>query len=396
MFSTSVSICLALTAVAVVLHRIGVWATWRHTSRARTSPEPRELPAITLLKPIKGVEEELDQNLRSFFLQSYPSPVQIVFACTELDDPGMAVARRVAAEFPSHDVRFVLSDPDYGMNPKVANLSGALAAARHDLLLQSDANVRIRPDYLRDVVSEFLETKASMLGSLIVGVGERSLGAALDNIQLTAFTTPAVCIAREVADISCVIGKSMLFRKSELDALGGLALVKDVLAEDFVLGQTYQNAGKNVVVSRHTVENVNIDSTLTRFASRHARWLKMRVVIHLGGFIADLLSNATFFAFMACVLSGFDSRLCALYAVVVAYKTFLDMRLLQLLRGRPMALRHLACAPLRDLILPAIWLYSVFSRTTEWRGERFRLGKGSVLTRIQPALEPAATHVETR
>jgi ceramide glucosyltransferase len=124
------------------------------------------------------------------------------------------------------------------------------------------------------------------------------------------------------------------------------------------------------------------------------------VVIHLGGFLADILSNATFFAFLAFVTSGFDTRLGALYVGVVAYKTYLDMQLLRLLRGRPMALLHMACAPMRDLILPVIWVYSVFSRTTEWRGERFRLGRGSVLTRIQPALghtvSHAATQVETR
>jgi hypothetical protein len=90
------------------------------------------------------------------------------------------------------------------------------------------------------------------------------------------------------------------------------------------------------------------------------------------------------------VLSGFDARLCALYAPIVLYKSWLDARLLTHLRGASVALRHLACLPLRDLVLPMIWVYSLCSRTTEWRGERFRLGHGSMLTPIVPVLPERA------
>ncbi len=392
MFSAPVSICLALTAVALLLHRLGVWATFRHT-RAPKSLTARGTmlawPALSVLKPVKGLEEELEQNLRSFFEQDYPSPLQLVFASTEPGDEAIVVARRLAAEYPERDVRFVISDPSFGMNPKVANIAGALRAAAHDLVLQTDANVRIRPGYLRAVVQEFLENDADMLGSLIAGSGEQSLGAALDNIQLTTFTTPGICLASEIAGIECVIGKSMLFRRAELEALGGLALVKDVLAEDYVLGQTYQSAGKKVMLSRHAVDNVNIRAPLSRFASRHSRWLKMRVVVHVGGFIADLLSNASFFALLAWITSGFDLRLLFACTALIAYKTWLDARVVRRLRGQPMALRHLLCVPLRDLVLPCLWMYALFSRTTEWRGERFHLGKNSVLTALPPALPQA-------
>jgi ceramide glucosyltransferase len=290
------------------------------------------------------------------------------------------LARQVAADYPGITVRFVLSDPAFGNNPKVANLAGALRAAEHDLVLQTDANVRVRAGYLRAVVEEWQATGASMLGSLIAARGERSLGAVLDNIQLNTFTTPGLCLADSLANIQCVLGKAMLFRRSELDALGGLALVKDVLAEDYVLGQIYAQAGKKVVLSRLCVDNINVAAPLTRFLSRHARWLKMRVVVHLGGFVADLFSNAAFFAFAAWVASGFAQQLLVVYLGVVLYKLALDQRLIERLRGEPLALPHALCAPLRDLVMPCIWLYAAFSRTTEWRGARFRLGRGSVLT----------------
>jgi ceramide glucosyltransferase len=390
MFSAPVSICLAISAAALVLHRLGVWATHKQTrkqsARARTRPLPddAELPPLTVLKPIKGLEEQLEHNLRSFFSQPYAGPLQFVFASTDPADPGIEVARRVAAEYPEHASRFVISDPAFGHNPKVSNLAGALRAAQNDLVLQSDANVRIRPGYLEAVVREFEQRGASLLGSLIAGRGERSLGAALDNIQLTTFTTPGVCLAQALAGIPCVIGKSILFRRSELDALGGLERVKDLLAEDFVLGEIYAHAGKRVVISSLIVDNINVDASLSRFLARHSRWLKMRVVLHLPGFVADLFSNATFFALLAAALSGREPALWVVYAAVIAYKMRADARLVQHLRGYPLSAAHLLCMPLRDLLLPCLWVYALFSRTTEWRGERFRLSRGSRLTPVGP------------
>jgi ceramide glucosyltransferase len=389
MFSTTVSICLALTAVALLLHRLGVWATWKHTHTAQPlAAAPTELEALTVLKPIKGLEEELELNLRSFFEQAYPAPLQFVFTSTEPNDPGMHLARRVAANYPALRVRFATSEPGFGVNPKVSNLAGGLRFAEHDLVLQTDANVRIRPGYLQAVVREYASTGAALLGSLIAGTGERSLGAVLDNIQLTTFTTPGICLAQELIGLPCVIGKSIVYRRSELDALGGFARVKDVLAEDYVLGQAYLQAGKRVLLSRLVVDNVNVDATLLRFLGRHSRWLKMRVVVHVGGFAADLLSNATFFVVLAAALSGFEPELVGLGALVIAYKMWVDARLIKRLRGRSLAARHLLCMPLRDLLLPCVWFYAAFSRTTEWRGERFQLSRGSLLTPLTAADAP--------
>jgi ceramide glucosyltransferase len=396
MFSAPISICLAISAAALLMHRVAIWATRKQLDAAGAKSAGGALPALTVLKPIKGLEEELEQNLRSFFTQTYDAPLQYVFSSTELADAGIEVARRVAAEFPELDVRFVTSDTRFGLNPKVCNLAGALAAVEHDLVLQSDANVRIRPGYLEAVVREFHARDAALLGALVAGSGERSLGAALENVQLTSFTTPGVCLAYRCAGIPCIIGKALLFRRSELESLGGLALVKDLLADDYVLGEAYTQAGKRVVLSSLVVENVNVRAPVRRFVSRHARWLKMRVVIHTVGFTADLLSNASFFALLAAALSGGEPSLVALYAGVALYKGVKDARMIGKLRGTPLPLRYALALPLRDLILPGVWLHALFSRTTEWRGERFRLGRGSRLTPLSRAAEPVVSDLHDR
>jgi ceramide glucosyltransferase len=379
MFSTAASVLLALTGVAVLLHRVGMWATFRYTGRARAHAPSAPLPPLTLLKPIKGTEDGLEDNLRSFYTQDYPAALQIVFTSTDAADPGMAVARKVAADYPHVRTDFVLAREDFGMNPKVSNMQGGLARADHDLLLQSDANVRLSPGYLQRIAAELLARDASLIGSLVVGVGERSPAATLENLQLTAFTAPGVCMAKELAGVTCVLGKSLLMRRSELEALGGLALVKDVLAEDFMLAQHYERAGKRVVLSTETVANVNTRTSLRQFFARHSRWLKMRAVVSAPGYVADLFSNPLPIALTALVASGLDARVLALTFAVYAYKCAWDARLLQRLRGHGLGVAQLWATPARDLALAAIWVYALFSRTTDWRGRRLRLGPDSLL-----------------
>jgi ceramide glucosyltransferase len=374
-------VLLTLAAAGLLVYALGVHATVRHTTRPAFEVRPEDLPPVSLLKPVKGLEEGLEENLRSFLAQDYAGPLEVVFASTEPDDPALEIARRVAAEFPGLSTQFVLSDPEFGLNPKVANLAGALRAASYDLVLQSDANVRVRPDYLTRVVSELLSERGSLLSSMVVGVGERSLGATLHNLQLSAFTAPGCCFALRYFGIVCVIGKSMLFRKSELTEVGGLGLVRDILAEDYVLGRAFQKAGKTVLLSTTTAENVNFDSSVEHFISRHARWLKMRAVIHIPGFVGDLIANSTGLSLLAFFASGLDVRFAAWLLTHATLKAIGDAYLVGRTRGVPLAWKHRLVAPLRDILMVAVWPYAAISRSIEWRGVRLRLGWN---TRLRP------------
>jgi ceramide glucosyltransferase len=361
---------------------LGVYATVKHHRRGRqlaARGAADHLPPISLLKPIKGLEEGLDENLESYFRQDYPGVLEIIFSAESLDDPGMDVARAVAARHPAIPARFVESDPDFGLNPKVANLAGALAAASHDLVLQSDANTRAKPDYLRRIVSELLAEDASLLSSIVVGVGEESTGAAFENLHMTALIGTSTCTALHVAGVTCVIGKSMLFRKSELAALGGLRRVRNILCEDFILGRTYQEAGKRVVLSTTTIENVNVTNTVERFLSRHSRWLKMRAVIHFGSFVLDLFANPTAWALAAVMASGGHPVTLAALGLALPYKLAVDWALLRLARGEGMALQHFVLAPVKDILIGGMWFYCLASRSVTWRGRKLRFGKDSEL-----------------
>jgi ceramide glucosyltransferase len=372
-------ILLTATGVAVTVYVLGLVSARRHLASKPAAPMDDELPPVSILKPIKGLEEQLEPNLRSFFTQDYPGELELVFACTEQDDPAMTLARRLANEYPNVPCRFVQSDGAFGLNPKVANLAGALEAARYDLVMQSDANVRIPRDYLRRVVTEMRQHGASLLSSPVVGIGERSPGAAMENLHLGAYVAPAMCMVLRFADVRCVVGKTMLFSRGELRELGGLEQVRDILCEDYILGRTYQRAGREVVLSTTPIENVNERNTVRSFVSRHARWLKMRAVIHLPSFLVDPLGNPLALAALTAGASGLRAPFVGLFAAITIGKMAGDRHLMRVMRGHPARWRDLPWIPVKDLALLPIWMYSAVSRTVKWRGRRLKFGRDTRL-----------------
>jgi len=369
----------AAAAVAVGVYLMFFVSTLLHLRGRNAQPRRQSYPPVSLLKPLKGLEEELASCLESFFLQDYPGALELVFASATRDDPALAVARALAARHPHVAVRFVLSDENWGLNPKVSNLQAALTAASHDLVLQTDANVRADADYLRQVVDELLREGGSLLSSLVTGVGERSVAAAMENLQLTAYVAPACCAALRVGGVPCVIGKSMLFRRSELRELGGLERVKDSLAEDFLLGRHYVESGRRVLLSATPIRNVNVDMPLERSINRHARWLKMRAVIHPASFVGDILANPVALATLAALADAEHPATLAYLAALLALKTCGDAYLVWRVRGVPMKLGHALCVPAKDLLMFGVWLYASVSRSVVWRGIRFRMGPDSQL-----------------
>jgi len=375
---------LACTAFATCFYISGIVSAFVHLRRRGKSwsgslSADGKLPALSLLKPVKGLEEDLERCLRSFFEQDYPGPIELVFASARRDDPAIAVARALALEYPSVRARFVLSNENWGLNPKVSNLQGALVAATHDLVLQTDANVWAERSYAREIVGELLGERASLLSSLVTGIGERSAGAAIENLQLTAYVAPACCAALKMAGVPCVIGKSMLFRKTELTELGGLSLVKDSLCEDFLIGKHFGDNGKKVLLSATPIRNVNVEMGVERSLKRHARWLKMRAVIHPVSFVADALANPIALSALLYLASDYDASYGIAALLIAGIKTVVDGCMMRVIRGVSMHPVHVLCVPVKDLLMLAVWVYAIFSRSVEWRGIRFRIGPSSQL-----------------
>jgi ceramide glucosyltransferase len=322
---------------------------------------------------LKGIDDELEENLASFCRQDYPA-WQVVLGTADPADPALEVARRVRDRFPRLDLEIVAGAAEFGRNPKVTNLAAMGERARHAHWLIADSNVRVGPGYLRAMAAELARPGVGLVTSPFCGEGERRLGALFENLHLGTWIPAGMCAVQLLTGSACVVGKSMLFRRADLERAGGLEGVRDVLAEDYVIGRRIEALGMKTATSPLVVRTVNASWPLRRFAARHLRWGQIRRRLTPLGFLAEALLYPTPWA-LALALAGWP----ALGLSMVAVKVLSDGLVARHVSGRFPAPWKLALVPVKDLLIAALWPVALFKRTLSWRGNRLRIGPGTVL-----------------
>lgn len=331
---------------------------------------------VSIVRPLAGVDPELERCLESSFTQDYPH-FEVVLGVQRGDDPAIAVAERVRARYPAVPSRLVVHGRAHGLNPKVRNLLGTLPHTSFDLVVACDSNVVTPAEHVRDLVATRRREGAGLVTSLVAGVGERGVGGALESVQLNGFTAAGSCLPTLLGD-ALVVGKVMMFAQAELKALGGLDRVSDLLAEDFVLGKTFQHAGGRVVVGRVAVENPTSGTTLARFLERQTRWAVLRWRLRPVAFLVEPLASPLVAAAAGAAWLGV-AALPWVVAWAIACWALRDVGGWVALRGWRRAWVALPLAPARDLALLVAWLRAPFVKEVTWRGHRVRLGAGTLL-----------------
>ncbi len=376
----------AVVAVVTTLWSMAClfWATRRPRAIADHTPP------VTILKPLKGMDEGLEENLRSFFRLDYPK-YQLIFGVAEENDPAISVVQKLLAEFPDHQAKLVVGNPSFGLNPKVENLAAMDRHREYEVVLISDSNVRVRPSYLRETACYLSEPGVGLVSNIFAGVGESHAAAVMENLQLNGFIAGGVAAA-SVMRVTCVVGKSMMMPVAALEAIGGFAAVRNLLAEDQAVGVRMRQAGYSIRLSHHVIENINARRSFRWFLNRHSRWYKIRRQMALPAFVAEPLANlptvGLIWAFSAESGIAWGGLL-----LLVGLGIFRDAVQSRWLRGSYPKLRHLVFSPIKDILLLSVWFDAIFNRRVWWRGHRFLVGR---MTRLREARVPRSVRKRVR
>jgi ceramide glucosyltransferase len=251
--------------------------------------------------------------------------------------------------------------------------------AKYEYILISDSNVMLEKDYMTEIMRHMRDPRVGLVSNLIKGVGGRSVGSILENLHLNSFIIGSVCFLDSFLKMPCVVGKSMLMRRKDLESIGGFSSVKNVLAEDYILGKKMQALGKKVSLSSHMINNINEYWGFRKFINRHTRWGKLRWKIGGVRYFSELFSNAVFMSFLPMLFWQPSKITLTFAACVSSIKILGDLYIGRKIRTKMNCLLYFL-SPVKDLIIGLIWFVPILSTRVAWRGNRYIIGKDSILS----------------
>ncbi|MCX5793945.1 MAG: bacteriohopanetetrol glucosamine biosynthesis glycosyltransferase HpnI [Elusimicrobia bacterium] len=347
---------------------------------------PGDPPPVTILKPLKGADRGLYENLVSFCDQDYPR-FQLLFAVASPDDPALAVVSRLRRDRPSCDIEVVVSDGRLGCNPKINNIANAYPLAKHGLLLLSDSDIRVAPDFLRRCAAPLADPRVGLVTCFYRCAETHGLWGALEELCVNAHFLPQALLAG-AAGLRFAMGAATLVRRRVFDQAGGFGALADRLADDFALGEIVERAGFRIDFADVVVESVPPDDPSFSEIFRHqVRWQRTVRLCNPAGYCGSVLLHGFSLATLALLLFGWDPRLAALAGGLLAAKA-LAAAAIQGLAGRRQRLAPLACLPLSEWLSFGAWLSGFAPGAVLWRGRLYRILPKGRLVPIED-FEPA-------
>ena len=345
----------------------GTFLAYRREHRGRREPVEGVLPPVSVLKPLKGADPGLRENLESFFVLDYPV-FELLFSVAEPSDPAVAIVNELRRLHPAVRSRLITGAENAGLNPKVNNLMRSYRQARADLILISDSNVRVSADYLKRKVA-FLEPGVGVVTAAVAGHDPEGLGGMLEATFLNTFYARGLNLAFATGN-PCVIGKSMLFRRSVAARFGGLLALADYLAEDYALGEEMRKLGLRVALADQAIRQHVGAYSVRSFWDRHVRWGRIRKSHAPLPFLFEPLFTPLAAVFIAAANRGLSAALATGFAWMAA-----DLLLMKKFSGRLPA--WAPCAWLsRELLSLPLWLVIAAGNSVQWRGATLYLSFG--------------------
>jgi len=376
--TASSTIFLIMTLVAA--------ARYRRQAQARQAealaPPATSLPPVAILKPLHGMEAELEENLESFFQQDYPD-YEIIFGARDAENPALQIAQRVRARYSRVKSTVVLSGPPTWPNAKVFSLEKMIAVSNRSYFIISDSDVWVAPDFLRNTIPPLLDPKVGLITCMYRGIPASDFWSSLEALGLSVEMSSGVVVADMLEGMRFALGPAMAARRDSIDAIGGIAATADYYSDDFELGNRIWAKGYKVVLSHHIVRNVLTPRSPLRTLGDQLRWMKStrysRPAGHLGTGLTFAMPFGLLGLFAASVL-GHVTWGIAIFAAAFVNRMLLSAAVGWGIARDPRALALCWLYPLRDLSGFFVWLASYTSRRFYWRGETYRFGKGGRIT----------------
>ena len=369
-----IAILLALLAGSVVYSLLSIAAAVLYL---RVHPAKlQQAEPVSILKPLSGLDLDLESNLRTFFEQDYPA-FEILFAVREAGDPAVGVVEKLRREHPGVASRLLVTGEAPYPNAKVYSLEHMLAAAANDLVVMSDSDIRVSPNLLSTLAAEFQDPHLGVATCPYRAMPGSSFWSRLEATGMNTDFLAGILVARMMEGMRFAVGPTIAARRRVLQEMGGLDRLKDYLAEDFVMGKFAAEAGHGVILSSYVIEHHIGEATLRQNAEHRLRWARSTRRSRPLGYLGQLFTMPLPLALITCIVQPAWWPVLPATLVVRALAAYV-------VSGRVLRARlNWLLLPVEDLVAFAFWLAGFFGNTIVWRGRRYRLysdGRFELLT----------------
>ena len=389
-----------LTLCGLLYTLLAMWAARRFAHdlrRRREGPAGGTFaPDVTILKPMKGVDERMYAAVASHCRQVYAGQFELIFGVSTADDPAVAELERLRAEFPEVAMRVVVCSERLGTSGKVSNLVQMLREARYEHVVINDSDILVSERYLERVMAPFADERVGMVTAPYLGramggraiegraIGGRAIGgrgltvpSRLEALGIATDFMPGVLTARMLeGGIRFGLGSTLATTKTALAAAGGLEALVEYLADDYEMGARIARAGYRVELCGEVVETTVPAYSWAEFWDHQMRWARSTRDSRKLGYLGLGMTYCVPWAVMTCVASGLALPSFTLLSLALLARVSLALSVGVGVLGDGQVLRDLWLLPLRDFCGLGFWMWSYAGDTVVWRGERFTLRDG--------------------
>ena len=340
---------------------------------------------MSLLKPVRGTDFATYENYSSFCRQDYPE-YEILFAVNDAADGAVPLIHRLIAEFPGRRIRLLVGADNLGANRKVNKLARLSREAQYEILVLTDGDVRVGPNYLREVVAPFVEESTGAVTSFYRAIAEANLGAELEAVGASSDFFAGVLMAELTEGVNFALGASIVTTKHWLAKIGGFESISGMLADDYELGLRIAQAGGRVLLSREAVWTTYPAQTVKTFWDHQLRWARTVRLCRPLSYFGLIFTLGLPWVLLAALVAPTKWIAAAYVLAYLVLRHVMAWTVGVWGVGDDVLRRKLWLVPLRDAIYAAVWIASFASNRIAWGGQEYTMRKGKMV----PVAEPDA------
>jgi len=384
-------VALAVAAIPFIYYLIALYSSWQYfrSTGHRSGPNRDFTPPVSNLKPVRGLDPDAYENFASFCRQDYPD-YEILFCVGDKDDPVFPVLQQLARDFPERQIRILFGSGAKGTNDKVVKLALMTGEAQHEVVVMSDSDVRVEPNYLRKVVAPLADANVGAVTCFYVPIEDKTLTDSLQTIGMFSDFYAGILVARQLDGVKFALGPTIATTRARLAGFGGYDALKNRPADDLLVGRLIAEQGCEVELLPYTIQTVADYGSLSDLLHKRLRWVVVMRHMRPWGHLGLLLTQGLPWSLAAIAIH--PSAMVALSYLGAYLALRFAMTWMIGIRGlKHNALwKQLGLIPVWDAVAFGIWLISFTRNTIRWRDGDYYIREGQLVPVTPTSVEPAA------